>query len=381
MTAYNVPVVTVASVITLVFAASAPAASGEQVVDICSEDTRADAFVATDINGDGRDDLLFACGPAGESNDDGHAEVRLGKSNGGFADPETNRIVGDGVRFITAGHFNEDERLDLALSGRPSDGHELSIVFADDDQEWRLGGQTIYPAGDGKAEPIAAVDVDEDEHTDLLAPASNTYWEGGRRGLDALGGDSPLVRGEPSASGVADVNGDGLPDAVVVNARFGKLYLYRGGSSGKIEVELGKSARRVTDFLTGADFDGDGSVDLVVVAPNGDGSGVHVLQGAGSGSPELSDEIYAGKPGDAVAADLWDRGAVDLVLLDSNGTEMTLLRGSGEGGFAAPRSLPVPGKARQLAVGDFDGDGVNAVALLAEDGGRVTFLPAAAFEQ
>lgn len=381
MTAFNFPLVVIASIVTLVFAASGEAASGEQVVDICSEDTRADSFVATDINGDGRDDLLLACGPAGESNDDGHAEVRLGDSSGGFEAAETNRIVGDGVRFITAGHFNEDERLDLALSGRSSDGHELSIVFADDDQEWRLGGQTIYPAGDGKAQPIAAVDVDEDEHTDLLVPTSNTYWEGGRKGLDALGDNRPLARGEPSASGVADVNGDGLPDAVVVNARFGKLYLYRGGSSGRTEVELGKSARRVTDFLGGADFDGDDSVDLVVVAPNDGGSGVHVLRGADSGSPEWSDAIHTGKPDDAVAADLWDRGAVDLVLLDSNGTEMTLLRGSGEGGFAAPRSLPVPGKARKLAVGDFDGDGVNAIALLAEDGGQVTFLPAAAFKE
>lgn len=380
MTAFNFPVVTVASMITLVFAASGQAASGEQVVDICSEDTKAISFVATDINGDGRDDLLFACGPAGQSNDDGHAEIRLGDSNGGFEAAETNRIVGDGVRFITAGHFNEDKRLDLALSGRSSDGHELSIVFADDDSAWRLGGQTIYPAGDGKARPIAAVDVDEDDHTDLLVPASNTYWEGGRRGLDALGDSRSLARGEPSANGVADVNGNGLPDAVLVSARSGKLYLYRGGSSGRTEVELGKSARRVTDFLTGGDFDGDGSVDLVVVAPNGGGSGVHILQGADSGSAQWSDAVHAGKPGDAVAVDLWDRGAVDLVLLESDGNEVSFLRGSGKGGFAAPQTLPVPGKARRLAAGDFDGDGDNAIALLAEDGSQVTLLPAAAFE-
>lgn len=161
---------------------------------------------------------------------------------------------------------------------------------------------------------------------------------------------------------IADFNGDGRPDIVIVSeddVKFGRreVHEYFLSSPTGYQRILGVLPDSEADAVVHGDVDGDSALDLVIA-----GAGpVILLKGDGRGGFK---DISKGLPAnsrvvqDIELADLDGDGDLDLVMGQEGGHALWL--GDGRGGFTdASDRLPDPGKveARKVAHVDIDGDG------------------------
>ncbi len=203
------------------------------------------------------------------------------------------------------------------------------------------------------------------------------------------------------AVGVADANGDGIPDLLVTPYQgFGVLLgngdgTFRSGPSqflgvqfvtgvtpvdlngdGKVDVVLaagpiivlfgngdgtfgGKTSYSVSDSLGASvvgDFNGDGIPDIAAVGQ----SGVWIFAGKGGGVFDPGVEIPFNADGwEIAAADFNGDGKLDLAV--TTGTGVTVLLANGGGTFDI-EPLTAAGPSYHLAVGDLNGDGHPDIA-------------------
>ena len=131
-------------------------------------------------------------------------------------------------------------------------------------------------------------------------------------------------------------------------------------------------------FANAADFDGDGTLDFAFSAIFNDA--IAIYMGRIDGKFDLRSDLPASPaPGGLVAVDLSGDGKIDLaaVNIDSNGVThdtVALFAGNGDGSFRAWKSLPTCGGPLDLAVGDFDNNGITDIAISCQREGSVQLL-------
>jgi hypothetical protein len=186
--------------------------------------------------------------------------------------------------------------------------------------------------------------------------------------------DGTFSESEPllvQASGIAlgDLDSDGDLDALLTDARGIPAYRVgkNDGAGGFTVSEEQHIPGRYGGELKGPsliDFDGDGKLDAVV--PLWDS--IRAMPGDGAGAFDSGRAIEVGRdPFDVALGDLDGDGKLDLVatsgaavaydedVYDSNGASAWIFRAS-ERGFARPVRVEIAG-ARELELGDLDGDG------------------------
>ncbi|MBL9203246.1 MAG: VCBS repeat-containing protein [Opitutaceae bacterium] len=215
-----------------------------------------------DLDGDGSLDLVV-------SNDrpdkkviylnDGRGVFRLA---GTFGRPEWS------TRYITVADLNGDGRPDIVVANRSSNPEKPVPCFVCLN-DGKGGFPTEIPLPTQSATIIVAADLDRDGKIDLFIPhrdggQSLIFWNDGTGKFTAgpvpVGPKSSSVR----AAGAADLDGDGIADLVVGDAKTG-MFLYRGqGRRGFAEpVPLGE--RSGAPYSIGiADMNRDGKPDIVV---------------------------------------------------------------------------------------------------------------------
>lgn len=191
---------------------------------------------------------------------------------------------------------------------------------------------------------------------------------------------------DPYAVVSADFNGDGIPDLAIAEGTFGG---YDGEVPGAVVILLGNgdsTFRQQAVLLTGgipstlvaADFNGDGTQDLVAanVPPTSlGGSNITVLLGNGDGSfqPPVTTpgaNSYSFAPNIAVG-DFNGDGLPDVAAItspiDPYATTATgeVLLGKGDGSFLPPIPFTSNCNASRIATGDFNNDGHTDLALAA----------------
>lgn len=296
------------------------------------------AVAAGDLNGDGIPDLVAL----NRDNNTPDAVVLLGQGDGTFKGVE-DVIVEPTPNAVIAGDIDNDGLPDLIVS------RSLSVCSNDSTQSCSTngdcgGGNTCQPNGR------------------LLV----------RRSLPNGGFAAPLALqfpGDAFAIGRGDFNADGWLDLVALNKSTSNVSMFLGQRSGFPSKPRNYAVGAGGVALTVGDWDGNGRPDVAVARQGAGSSGfIDILLSNADGSlqePPVSVALSA----NPVAMDWGDfnnDGRLDLALAIS-GSQVVVAFGNGTGTFQLGAPVQIPGAtidASALAVGDFDRDGFDDVAVL-----------------
>jgi hypothetical protein len=273
--------------------------------------------VAADLNNDGREDLITACGLNSGNGNDPFA-LSLSTGDGTYA-PQVCYTLPSGTPYdITIGDFNGDGNLDLAICN-----------------------------------------------------GSNNIYEYLNNGKGALHLQATFVTTAPVYSIVAaDANHDGKIDLLFTGYNDKKLFVYFGNGDGGFRVGP-TSTLDLQGSLKVGDFDGDGKVDLVSQATLY-GTSVQVAYGDGQG--HFQETAIFGTDIGYEVFDLDGDGKSDLIGIpfdfSLNGytyyKNVNFLRGNANRTFTS-QDIPLgqcnAGDVNPIAA-DFNGDGINDLAVL-----------------
>ncbi len=230
-------------------------------------------IVAGDFNGDGHLDLAVVTVNLSSLNRDptaaGAVSVLLGKGNGTFQ-PQVTYAVGSEPGAIVAGDFNGDGHLDLVVANERSIGPgTVSILLGNGDGTFQP--QVTYTIG---FEPggMVADDFNGDGHLDLVieSPAIS--------GFEILLGNGDgtfqpaqqdLVGSTLGALVTGDFNGDGLTDLGFVDESSDEPSILLSNGDGTFS-DPGQFVTTPHATPVVADVNGDGTDDVLVIDGAGD---------------------------------------------------------------------------------------------------------------
>ena len=300
----------------------------------------ADSIVVADVNGDGFPDLVVAnCGTNNNTNcvstsNSGNVGVLINNGDGTFK-PVVSYTTGGGGFGVTSVAVADlgNGHLDLIVAGDCSGGGCVGVLLGN---------------GDGT----------------FQAELSSNY----SGGLSAL------------SVAVADVNGDGKPDAVVANqcgtdtCTSSTVGVLLGNGDGTFQAATSPdSGGLFADWIAIADVNRDGKPDVIVAnsstSSTDDLGNVAVLLGNGNGTFQNAVSYPSGAYGAAsvAVADVNGDGLLDLVVANCSSTASScspaggnvgVLLGNGNGTFQTATTYPAGGHTPfAVTVGDVNGDG------------------------
>ncbi len=162
----------------------------------------------------------------------------------------------------------------------------------------------------------------------------------------------------------ADVNQDGALDLATVDWAGTNATILIGDGLGSFTqaVDLGLEARGSTTKVNGvavADLDGDGERDIALSAPEKRGLLLLTRSETADSNIEATARNFdvEAEPHAATVGDLDGDGDLDVVTGDGGFSQVTLLMNDGRGALTRLRSYPVAGCLASIAVADFDRDG------------------------
>jgi hypothetical protein len=326
--------------------------------------------------------------------------------NGMFLEPVKvqSKLAGTALE---KGDFDGDGFADLVVASDFMLQHEVTVLRSDADAGFHAAGTTKFNDGGLTLHlhPRAAIprDLDGDGDLDLIvqnessvrevaaglglqpiANAFSTFLNDGSGSLaasEAIFGGSAVLTSE-SALVAEDLDGDGDVDVVVLSGRTALLLFFNLGNgdfSAPTEIQTASSPFPLVSVV-GADFDGDGDIDLATC--NDRWKKVHFLKNDGSAHFVLDEDLTATLEGPKILlpADFNSDGRMDLLVsnfdtLLRSVAPLRVLYGTEGGpfavfdGFFTADEVPFP---ESLAADDFDDDGDIDIALADEYNGSLT---------
>ena len=170
---------------------------------------------------------------------------------------------------------------------------------------------------------------------------------------------------------VADLNGDHLLDIVCMDGQ-GNVWVLLGQGNGFFQPPVMTPEGSIGAYtMAVGDFNGDGNPDLAV----SDGTQIYVMLGNGDGS--FGSPAAYGAPSQVtfvITADFNGDGKLDLASANF-GKSVSLFMGVGDGTFQPPSTISVDGEAESLAAADMNGDKkLDLVVGTADDTGLSVLL-------
>ncbi|HEX6624986.1 MAG TPA: FG-GAP-like repeat-containing protein, partial [Pyrinomonadaceae bacterium] len=261
--------------------------------------------------------------------------------------------------FVERGDFNNDGKPDLAV---------LNDIVSNVTQTSRVSVLTGTGAGGfdaprsvnlgGTPRALALADFNNDGKLDVVA-----IIFGQANNIQVLLGDGAGNLGAPatfSAGGlpvsiaVGDFNGDGKADLAVANEDSHNVSILLGTGLGTFGTasHIGNSILHAARRVVVGDFNEDGKPDLFV-----QGSFMSVMRGNGDGTFAAPVQLGGTLLGAVVVGDFNEDGNLDLVGWNGN-FGVNLLPGDGAGGFGAPVTSQTGGRQPGRLIGtDINGDG------------------------
>ncbi|MBY0372992.1 MAG: FG-GAP-like repeat-containing protein [Bryobacteraceae bacterium] len=276
-----------------------------------------------DINGDGLPDVV-ATHPMAHM-----ISVVFAREGGGFATAET-YPCGTSPNSVAAGDFNGDGTMDLAvanIAGLLPSQPGTTVTILQGAGNGRFRPPYAVTVSTPRPMHLAAADVNHDGRADLFvsfanAPGALELLLGNANGTMSASPERITVPfGIPMGIGIEDVNGDGRADLVA--AVPPRLWWWRGRGDGRF-TEAASIDFEATTFVM-ADVNGDGVKDAV--GANGPFSVAIVALNLGEAGFGVQQAFVVGpQPNDVAAADFTGDGVVDVITTDQGAANFSLLR-------------------------------------------------------
>jgi len=231
----------------------------------------------------------------------------------------------------------------------------------------------------------AIADFNGDGHDDIAVGRSQFHQSGGFT-LFLNDGTNGFVRQEAAMLSVmaedwlhgltaADLDGDGHVD-LLAQGNTGSLTFFKGDGAGHFKARVQDGFEWRSCGLDTADFDHDGTNDLVRAAYSS--GNLRYYRGLGDGTFAAYAQIAdVGTEPHGVTAGDFDRDGHPDVMADAGSSgDVTFFKGLGDGTFAAGVAVPALDVNRYSAFDahDFDGDGYLDIVTATYDGRSILFF-------
>jgi hypothetical protein len=331
------------------------------------------AVAAGDLNGDGKIDLALLDRTAG-------VRVMINNGDGTFGGP-VNHALGSSPVAIALGDLNGDHTIDIAVAT----GAGISVLRNPGNADF--ASPVTYVVGNNSL-ALALGDLDHDGLLDIaVADGGGASGIGDVGILLNTGGATFSAQNygttiQPTSIALGDLNGDCIPDVVVSDQ--GGLTWLPGNGYGGLSAQSHLANGTAGASVVVADLDGDGKMDLVEgdqgLASPGVGY-VLLKRGLSFTAPVRYSLLDA--PGNSATS---NTAGVGVAVGDLNGDGRPDLIGiapccnlgvflnNSDGSFATPVAVSMQPYPVSLAHGDFNGDGLEDIAIVSSNNGGFSFL-------
>ena len=334
--------------------------------------------VASDLTGDGKPEIISTNG----SNNT--VTVYVNNGDGSFQTGVYYDNAGSSYSYaygIATGDFNGDGKADVVVG----DSYAGAVTVFQGNGDGTLTVPTVgYNTGGYPWTAPLVADFNGDGLADIIEADDSfslAYLEGYgdgtfRSSLSYYLPQTTNIYSYTYSVAAGDFNGDGIADVVVgqagnTNAPGVAVFLANPDGSLKPGVTYGTSSNM--DYVTVADFNGDGKADIAATDSNA--GVVQIFLGNGDGTFTLgqsyaTDTAGSPDPTNLTTGDFNQDGKLDLAVANTVSGTVGVLFGNGDGTFGTLTNYGIEGNVYGVTAADLNGDGHLDLAVTTGNSGN-----------